>query len=251
MRIAIVGYGKMGHVVRDLALREGHQVVAVIDPHAKAPEVTAKSCDQAALEGVDVAIEFSVPDGIEQRLHAYAEASVPAVVATTGWYNRLEAIERAMDGSGCSIIWSGNFAIGVHLFFAIAKRAAHLMDRFPSYDPVVQELFHAAKGDSPSGTSLMLGNILLEELSGKDRLETGRLDRKRDPNEIHLSSARGGSNPGTHTLIFDSPVDSIEITHRARSREGFAAGALQAAAWIGDGKKGFFKLDDMLRDLLD
>jgi 4-hydroxy-tetrahydrodipicolinate reductase len=95
----------------------------------------------------------------------------------------------------------------------------------------------------------MLGNILLEELSGKDRLESARLDRKRKDSEIHLSAARGGSNPGTHTLIFDSPVDSIEITHRARSREGFAAGALQAASWIADGKKGFFSIDDMMADL--
>lgn len=181
---------------------------------------------------------------------AYAEAGVSAVVATTGWYGKLADVERMMRDRTCSIIWSGNFAIGVHLFFAIARRAAQLMDRFPAYDPVVQELFHAAKADSPSGTSLMLGDILLEELSGKDKLETGRLDRKREKGEIHLSSARGGSNPGTHALIFDSPVDSIEIIHRARSREGFATGALQAATWISDGKSGFFRLEDMLRELL-
>lgn len=251
MRIAIVGYGKMGHVVREVALREGHQVVAVIDPRSDKSEVTGKVCDEASLHGADVAIEFSVPEGMEQRMLTYAEAGVPAVVATTGWYDRLEAIGKSIKASDCSIIWSGNFAIGVHLFFAIARRAAQLMDRFPAYDPVVQELFHAAKADSPSGTSLMLGNILLDELSRKDRLETGRLDRKREATEIHLSSARGGANPGTHTLIFDSPVDSIEITHRARSREGFATGALQAAAWICDGRRGFFKLEDMLKDLLD
>jgi len=250
MHIAIVGFGKMGHVVRDLALREGHQIVAVIDPHADAPEVTSRVCEQSALHGADVVIEFSVAEGIGERMRVYAEAKVPAVVATTGWYDRLEAIQGELGSSDCSIIWSGNFAIGVHLFFAIARSAARLANRFPSYDPVVQELFHAGKGDSPSGTSLMLGAILLEELSNKDSLETGRLDRKRKPSEIHLSSARGGANPGTHTLIFDSPVDSIEITHRARSREGFAAGALQAAAWIADGKKGFFKLDDMLKDLM-
>lgn len=249
MRIAIVGYGRMGHVVRELALREGNEVVSIIDPHAQDPEVTAKVLDAQGIKGADAVIEFSVPEGIEDRIRCYVESGIPAVIATTGWYDRMESIRDSMQDGGCSIIWSGNFAIGVHLFFSIARHAAKMMDKFPVYDPVVQELFHAGKGDSPSGTSLMLGNILLEELSGKDRLESARLDRKRKDSEIHLSAARGGSNPGTHTLIFDSPVDSIEITHRARSREGFASGALQAAAWIADGRKGFFSIDDMMADL--
>lgn len=249
MRMAIVGFGRMGHVVRELALREGHEVVAIIDPHVQGPEVTAKDVDAKAIEGAEAVIEFSVPEGIEDRIRCYAETRIPAVIATTGWYDRMDSIRDSLKEGSCSIIWSGNFAIGVHLFFSIVRHAARVMDKFPSYDPVVQELFHAGKGDSPSGTSLMLGNILLEELSGKDRLESARLDRKRKDSEIHLSAARGGSNPGTHTLIFDSPVDSIEITHRARSREGFAAGALQAASWIADGKKGFFSIDDMMADL--
>ena len=251
MRIAIVGFGKMGHVLRQTALRSGHEVVAVISPHADEPEVTSRTCDLAALAKADVAIEFSVPEGIEERMKVYAEAKVPAVVATTGWYGQMDHIRQEMEKAGGSILWSGNFAIGVHIFFSLARSAARLMERFAEYDPVVQELFHAGKGDSPSGTSAMLGNILLEELTRKDRLETARLDRKRTDNEIHLSSARGGSHPGTHTLIFDSPVDSIEITHRARNREGFATGALQAAAWISDGRTGFFKLDDMLAELMD
>lgn len=250
MRIAIVGYGKMGHVLHEAALRQGHTVVSVIDPHGSAGQITHRDLTASALSGADVAIEFSVPEGIEGRLDTYVAAKVPAVIATTGWYGQLDSITARMDGKDCAIIWSGNYAIGVHLFFAIARKAASLMNRFATYDPVVQELFHAGKGDSPSGTSLMLGKILLEELDRKERLETGRLDRKRTADEIHLSSARGGANPGTHTLIFDSPEDSIEITHRARSREGFVTGALQAAEWIRDGRKGFFTLDDMLRQLL-
>lgn len=249
MQIAIVGFGRMGHVVYQSAIRGGHKVVSVIDPHSNAPEVTAKTCTVDSLNEAEVVIEFSVPENVEDRMRTYTKAKIPAVVATTGWYDRLESIRKEFSDTDCSIIWSGNFAIGVHLFFSIIRQASALMDKFPTYDPVVQELFHAGKGDSPSGTSLMIGNIMLEELDRKDRLESARLDRKRADSEIHLSSARGGSNPGTHTVIFDSPVDSIEITHRARSREGFAAGAIQAATWIGDGRRGFFSLDDMLAEL--
>jgi len=250
MRIAIVGFGKMGHVVYENAQRAGHEVVAVIDPYAESPLITASECTAATLQNSEVVIEFSVPEGIEGRLKTYAEAKIPAVIATTGWYERKEAIAKEMTSRDSAIIWSGNFAIGVHIFFRIARTAARLMNQVKEYDPVVQEWFHAAKGDSPSGTSSMLGAILLEELDDKTKVETGRLDRKRAPDEIHLSSARGGFNPGTHTLIFDSPADSIEITHRARNREGYASGALQAAAWITSGKKGFFTLDDMLAEVL-
>jgi 4-hydroxy-tetrahydrodipicolinate reductase len=249
MHIAIVGFGKMGHVVYQSAIRDGHTIAAVIDPYSDAPEVTDKKCDVASLANADVVIEFSVAEGIEERFRTYAEARIPTVIATTGWYDRLPEIEKEFSKKDCSIIWSGNFAIGVHLFFSIVRHAAKLMDSFSTYDPVVQELFHSGKGDSPSGTSLMIGKILLEELQRKDSVESARLDRKRKDSEIHLSSARGGSNPGTHTVIFDSPVDSVEITHRARSREGFAAGAIQAAAWVSDGRKGFFSLDDMLAEL--
>lgn len=251
MRIAIVGFGKMGHVVLQTAQQAGHEVVAIIDPHSTAAQVTARECTPVTLQNAEVVIEFSVPEGIEERLAIYSEAQIPAVIATTGWYDRLKAITKEMSSRDCAIIWSGNFAIGVHLFFRIARTAARLMNQVEGYDPVVQEWFHAAKADSPSGTSSMLGEILLDELKNKKRVETGRLDRKRTADEIHLSSARGGSNPGTHTLIFDSPADSIEITHRARNREGYTAGALQAAAWITSGKNGFFTLDDMLVDVLD
>ena len=249
MHIAIVGFGKMGHVVHQVATREGHTIVSVIDPKSDAPEVTATTLTMNSLQGADVVIEFSVPEGIEERLKIYAEAKIPTVIATTGWYDRLGDIKNTLRDTDCAIIWSGNFAIGVHLFYSIIRYAAKVLDSFPSYDPVVQELFHAGKADSPSGTSVMIGNILVDELQRKNRVESARLDRKREDTEIHISSARGGSNPGTHAVIFDSPVDSIEITHRARSREGFAAGALQAAGWIREGRKGFLSLDDMLADL--
>ncbi|MBN2859332.1 MAG: 4-hydroxy-tetrahydrodipicolinate reductase [Sphaerochaetaceae bacterium] len=249
MRIAVVGYGRMGHVVTEMALRGGDEVVAVIDPEKRDERVTATQVSLDALKGAEVVIEFSVPEGIEQRIAMYCEAQIPCVIATTGWYDRIEKIRKTFDQTGNGLIWSGNFAIGVHVFFQIIRSATHLINRFSDYDPVVQELFHAGKADSPSGTSLMLGKILLEELDAKSTLESARLDRRRSNDEIHLSSARGGYHPGTHTVIFDSAVDSIEITHRARSREGFASGALLAARWMNSGRKGFFTLDDMITQI--
>ena len=221
-------------------------MVAVIDPEKNDERVTAEQVSPEALSGAEAVIEFSVPEGIEQRIRVYNEAQIPCVIATTGWYDRLGEIRKDFDQSRSGLIWSGNFAIGVHLFFQVVRSAAHLINRFSDYDPVVQELFHAGKADSPSGTSHMLGKILLEELDAKRSLESARLDRRRSDDEIHLSSARGGYHPGTHTVIFDSAVDSIEITHRARSREGFASGALLAARWMSSGRKGFFTLEDMV-----
>jgi 4-hydroxy-tetrahydrodipicolinate reductase len=248
MRIAIVGYGNMGRLVRSIALSSDHEIAAVIDPNVRDPEVTSNVCDPRSLSDADVAVEFSAAEGMLERLEAYAAAELPAVVATTGWYGKMEEARELVEKSGSAVIWSGNFALGVHLYTSIVRAAARMAARSGSYDPLIQEMFHAGKGDSPSGTALMLGNILLEELGNKERLETGRLDRKREETEIHVSSARGGSHPGTHTVIFDCPADTIEIIHRARNRDGFALGALQAAQWISDGKKGFFCLDDMLGD---
>ena len=250
MNIAIVGFGKMGKVVYEKSIADGHTVTAVVDPHDNSPLVSSKECSLESLKGSDVVIEFSTPEAVLERLSLYNRAKVPAVVATTGWYSQLETGRKVVEEGGGSIIWSGNFAIGVHLFFMVSRYCAKLVNQVGLYDPVVQELFHSAKGDSPSGTSEMLGKILLEELDGKKRTESGRLDRPRGGDEIHLSSARGGFHPGTHTLIFDSPADSLEITHRSRSREGYATGALKAAEWIVEQPAGLYSIDNMLSQML-
>ena len=250
MQIAIVGFGKMGRLVSQIAQDSGHFIKAVIDPVSQDPMVTSRECTERALLGSEVIIEFAASEGILERLKLYGKLGIPAVIATTGWYDRIPDAKSALGKTNCAIIWSGNFSLGVQLFLKIVRNASMIFNRFPIYDPLIQECFHAGKADSPSGTAVMLGNILLEELEGKNQLETGRLDRKRADSEIHVSSSRGGSIPGTHTVMFDSPVDTIEITHRARNREGFAYGAVQAAVWVSSGRKGFFSLDDMLTDLI-
>ncbi|WP_293892112.1 MULTISPECIES: 4-hydroxy-tetrahydrodipicolinate reductase [unclassified Sphaerochaeta] len=249
MHIAIVGFGKMGRQLHEAAITSGHDVVSIIDPYVVDSRVTHRTLTAQALAGADAAIEFSVAEGIEERMKLYCDTSTPAVIATTGWYDKLDSLKELESLPGCAIIWSGNFSIGVQLFFSIVRKAASLMNNFPEYDSLVQEWFHAAKADSPSGTAVMLGNILTQQLDAKDKLETARLDRRREKHEIHISSVRGGYSPGVHTVLFDSPVDTIELTHTARNSEGFVSGALKAAAWIVAKKQGFFSIDDMLDDV--
>ncbi|MDY0288165.1 MAG: 4-hydroxy-tetrahydrodipicolinate reductase [Sphaerochaeta sp.] len=249
MKIAVVGYGKMGKLIRSGALALGHEVVAVIDPVCPLPEVTDTHLDASTLNGCSVAIDFTHPSVVVDNIVLYARLGIPAVIGTTGWYDQVASIREAIDESSASIIYSGNFSLGVALFFQVAKYASRLFGKTGLYDPFIQEIHHAQKADSPSGTSVMLSQMVLENTPTKDSVFSDTLHRRREDGEIHVASVRGGWVPGTHTVSFDSQDDTIELTHRARSREGFASGALKAASWITDGRKGFFTLDAMLEDV--
>jgi 4-hydroxy-tetrahydrodipicolinate reductase len=156
---------------------------------------------------------------------------------------------RAMvEEAGIGLIWSGNFSLGVNIFFSLVKAAAQIFDQFTDYDPFVHEYHHLRKADSPSGTAEMIGNMLLERIGRKERLSTETLHRPIEGDELHVSSTRTGSIPGTHIVGFDSPVDTVELKHTARTREGFAAGAVAAAEWIAD-KHGFFAIEDMMNTI--
>ncbi len=249
MKVAIVGYGKMGKLIRSGALELGHEVVAVIDPLAHDAEVTDTSLDASTLNGCAVAIDFTHPSTVVDNIVLYARLGIPAVIGTTGWYDQVESIKEAIDETSCSIIYSGNFSLGVALFFQVVKHASRLFGKSGLYDPFIQEIHHAQKADSPSGTAVMLSQMVLDNTPNKSSVYSDTLHRRREKDEIHVASVRGGSVPGTHTVTFDSQDDTIELTHRARSREGFATGALKAASWIADGRKGFFTLDAMLEDV--
>jgi len=250
MKVAIVGYGKMGKLIRREALGLGHEVVAVIDPFARQPEVTDDHLDASTLNGCTVAIDFTQPSVVVDNIVLYARLGIPAVIGTTGWDDRLESVREAIDEQECSIIYSGNFSLGVALFFQIVKEASRLFAKSGLYDPFIQETHHAQKVDSPSGTALMLAQMVLDNTPDKGTITSEALHRRREEDEIHVASVSGGSVPGTHTVTYDSQDDTIELTHRARSREGFATGALKAASWIADGRKGFFTLDAMFEDVL-
>jgi len=247
VNIALIGYGKMGKVVECLAKERGIKVTTIIDPQAKG--ATHKEICNEALEGANACIDFSQPDAALENIKKVAEAGKEMVVATTGWYNKLDEAKKIVEKAGTGCIYSPNFSIGVNAFLKIVENAAGLFNSFQEYDVFAFEAHHKGKKDSPSGTAKRIAEILLQKIDRKKKLETDRLDRQIKEEELHFASVRGGSVPGTHSVFFDSGADSIELTHCARNREGFAAGALKAAEWI-QGKKGFYSIDDMVKEII-
>ena len=261
MRIAIIGYGKMGKMIEQAALEQGHTIAAVVDPalqEAKPPAGAPQFpsiAEAGDLGGAQAAIEFTQPGTALANIKALAGRKIPSVIGTTGWHEQLDEARRAVDQAGSALIWASNFSLGVSIFYRIAWYAAQLVDPFPEYDVGGFESHHNRKLDSPSGTARTLVAGVLERAKRKDTAVWETLeDRRPQPNELHFPSLRLGSVPGTHSLFFDSAADSIEITHTARNREGFAVGALRAAQWLLSGtageRKGMFTLDDMLKDIL-
>lgn len=249
MRIAIVGYGRMGRMVHRAVLDSDNEVVAVIDPFVVDSAVTGKSLCVDALNGADVAIDFSSPDSVVDNIIFYGRCGIPAVIGTTGWYDRLAEIEGILEGCDPRIIYSGNFSIGVAVFLKTVDRISKLMDGLADYDVAITETHHTGKADSPSGTALMIADAVMSGMKRKKRILTGNSEGKISPEALQVSSVRVGKVPGIHEVVFDGPADTIVLTHTARSREGFARGAVLAAEWIRD-RHGIFKMDDFIDDLL-
>ncbi len=247
MRIAIVGYGKMGKLIASEAVAQSHTIAWVVDPVEHYEGDLFASLADAPLDKADVIIDFATPQGAVDRLKIYGNAGSKVVMGTTGWYENLAVASQYFASRG-GCIWSGNFSLGVQLFFTALRKITPLFNQFIDYDVFVHEYHHQYKADSPSGTALMMGDILLETLDRKNQIITNSLDRPIQPEELHVSSTRGGSIPGTHTVTFDSPVDTLEFTHRARSRYGFAKGAIFAAQWIAQ-KEGFYHIDHMMTNI--
>jgi 4-hydroxy-tetrahydrodipicolinate reductase len=241
MNIALIGYGQMGREIEREAQARGHKISAVVKIGG-----LLKNLDFSL---VDVAIDFTQPDAVVQNIKILAEKGISTVVGTTGWYKHLPEVKEIIAGSQIGFLWSANFSLGMHLFCKIIEQAAVLVNQLPEYDVFALELHHKNKKDSPSGTARIIAQILLDHLDRKERLVTNKLDRPPKPQELHFSSTRGGSVPGTHSVYFDSPADTIEIIHRARSRAGFAVGAVQAAEWL-KGKVGYYEMEDFVKDIL-
>ena len=247
MNIAISGYGRMGKLIKRIAEQQGHKVCAVIDPLSE--EASSKEISNESLIEADVVIDFSIPESAVENVKRTAKAGANMVMGTTGWYGDMEEVRKIVEDSGIGFIWSGNFSTGVNLFFSIVRSAASIINHFDNYDPFIHEYHHKNKADSPSGTAAMIGEIILEEIDRKSRIVTESLKRRIEENELHISSTRGGSIPGTHIVTFDSDVDSIELKHTARGREGFASGAVAAAAWIKH-RSGFYGIENMMKDII-
>jgi len=227
MKIAIVGYGKMGRMIETIAAARGIEVGLRLDEfnNANFEGITAEN-----FRGIDVAIDFSVPAAAAQNIVKIASLGVNLVVGTTGWQEHMEHVKNVVAGRGIGMVWSPNYSVGVNAFFRIVSEAAKLLASEPEYESWAWEIHHSAKKDAPSGTLLKL----VEEMkkAGYSR-------------HVDIGSNRAGSIAGTHEIGFDSPADTITLRHTARSREGFALGAVKAAEWI-QGKKGFYEFSDIL-----
>ena len=246
MKIALVGYGKMGKMIEQIALACGHEITAIVDPFL------GKKFEDADFSNIDVAIEFSTPDAATANIIELAKRKIPTVVGTTAWQDKMDEVRRAVEDAGSSLLWASNFSIGVNLFYRIAWYAAEAFNKFSEYDVGGFEAHHNKKLDSPSGTAKTLAEGVLSRIDRKKKIVWDTLtERKPNEDELHFPSLRVGSVPGTHSLFFDSPADTIEITHTARSREGFALGAVHAAEWLVKEKRfGIYTIDDMLREIL-
>ncbi len=227
MRIAIVGYGKMGRIIERLAGARGHEIAARFDIDNNPG---GKGLSAETLAGIDVAIEFSTPDAVIANIRRLIELRLPVVVGTTGWYDRLGEVRQLAARHEGALVYGANFSIGMNLFFKVVKEAAGLFARHGEYDPFLVEHHHRFKKDAPSGTALVIADLLRQSYG------------ERTPEAV---SIRAGYAPGTHEVGFDSEADTVRLTHTARSREGFAVGALVAAEKI-IGKRGVYEFPELL-----
>ena len=247
MKVLIVGYGRMGREIEIICRERKHEISGRIDISAGDADFSNLSND--ALKGSDIAIEFSLPEGVLQNARAYASAGLPAVVGTTGWEKDRDLVRSLIENSGSAYLWGSNFSLGAHLFFRLVNKAASMINSVPDYDILGYELHHHNKKDSPSGTALVMAEGILKHNKKKTSIITDKLNRAPKPEELHVASVRGGSIPGIHTVLLDSAADTIEIKHSARNRSGFALGAVMAAEWI-LGKKGFYSVEDFIQEIL-
>lgn len=240
MKIALIGYGKMGHAVERIALERGHETVARIELSNQA------DFDSKEFLSADVAIEFTTPATAVENYRRCFERHIPVVSGTTSW-GSVDDLRDIIDRNGATFFWTSNFSVGVNIFFMLNKYLARIMNRFPQYSPSMTEIHHIHKLDHPSGTAKTLAEGIIAET---DRIRSWTEDNvPADPAAMPIEHVREGEVPGTHTIRWDSPVDEITITHRAKSREGFALGAVMAAEWS-LGRRGVLSMEQMLGDLL-
>ena len=243
MKIALVGYGKMGHMIEQCALRDGHEVVATIDPFAADASVKVPAGDADAVaravksSGAEGIIEFTHPTSVIGNVKALLPLGLPLVVGTTGWNDKHKEIAAYAKEVGGTVMTAGNFSIGVNMFYKIVEEAAKIMAEYKDYDVATWEAHHNQKADSPSGTALEVARRVMVGYKNKTEIVTDAFHERPQANQLHVSSTRCGNIPGTHKVFFDGTADTIELTHTARSREGFAVCAVQCVV----------KLDSLLK----
>lgn len=242
MNIVLIGYGKMGKEVERVAKEKGLKIVSIL---TKENNTGGLGITPDSLKGVDVCIDFSVPAAALDNIEAVAECGKSIVVGTTGWYDKIETVKKLVKDRKIGFLYASNFSLGVNIYSQIVMDASRLFEKYSDYDVSIQEVHHKSKTDSPSGTALSLGSVVLQSLKRKTELLHETSHGQIKPHQLHVTSTRVGSVPGTHTVLFDSECDSIELVHRAKGRRGFALGAVVAAEWL-KGKKGFYTMRDVI-----
>ena len=219
MKLALVGYGKMGRAVENVAMERGHEVVARIDPTLDTEDIGAET-----LGGADVAVEFTVPGVAADNIAALAAAGVDAVVGTTGWHERLDEAAAAVNAAGTGMVHAANFSLGVNLFLRLARMAAKMADALSEYDVHIREAHHRHKIDHPSGTAVTLADILIQELARKESWSATLPDGAPHPQVLYVASERVGETAGSHIVGLEGPDDRIELRHEARTPSGVCEG---------------------------
>jgi len=240
MKIALSGYGRMGKEIEQVALQRGHSIIATFnDPD----DWTGK---ENLLDKADVVIEFSMPSSVVSNIFKCFDQKVPVVVGTTGWSGQLEHVLDVCREHGQRLFYASNFSIGVNLFFEVNKYLAALMNDHPDYAISIEETHHKNKLDAPSGTAIHIASDVLKKV---DRKDTWVNHAESKAYELGVISHRDDSSPGTHVVTYDSDIDTIELKHTAKSRKGFALGAVIAAEWLIDRKQGIYTMSDIIRDV--
>ena len=237
MKLALIGYGKMGKTIERIAKERGHEIVSIIDVD------NTDDFDSDAFKSAEVAIEFTAPQVALNNYRRAFASGVAVVSGTTGWTDELPTLKKEIQKGNKTLFWSSNFSLGVNVFMAVNKYLAGIMNQFPTYNVEMTEVHHIQKLDAPSGTAITLAEDILEKL---DRKNTWVKETQTSPSEMAVKSIREGQVPGIHTIRYESEVDSITITHDTKNREGLALGAVVAAEYTA-GKNGFLGMKDMLK----
>ena len=235
MKVAIIGYGKMGHEIEQVLLQRGHSVALIIDQDNAYDLCTEK------LAEVDVAIEFTTPTTAYSNVRTCIESGTPVVSGTTGWHDKLEELQTLCREKNSTMIWSSNYSLGVNITFRLNRYLAELMNRFDGYNVAIEEIHHTQKKDAPSGTAISLANDILARVERKSEWVNEPTNNEK---ALEITSLREGMVPGTHTVTYESADDKIEIKHTLFSRRALALGAVVAAEFIAT-RKGVFTIDDM------
>lgn len=245
MNIAIIGYGKMGKAIEEVAAEKNIAVTKII---TEAENYNAQALTKKNLKNIDVCIDFTTPTVVFDNIEAVANAGKNIVVGTTGWFDKLEEVKKIVKKNNVGLLYSPNFSLGINIFYRIINTASGILNNFDEYDMMVSEIHHRQKTDSPSGTALVLGQIITQNVKRKKEILQETAHTKIKSDQLHITSTRVGSCIGKHTVLFDSDFDCIELTHTAKNRRGFALGALLAAEWLKN-KKGVFTMKDVITSI--